>query len=120
MAEDKTLGKHRKIAIPAEGNVLSMHFGKAGVFYIYETENNQVISVHQHQAPEHYDGVYPLWLKQKEVTDVISEGIGQKAIDSLLKAGINVFDGAPVKSPDELIADLLSGCLQSIGNFCDH
>lgn len=112
--------KKRKIAVPVKNNLLSMHFGQAEQFYFFEIEGGESMRVERMQSPEHADGVYPEWLKNHGVTDVISGGIGKKAIDRLHMHGINVFDGAPIKPPEELVKDLVAGKLEKYGNYCDH
>ena len=109
-----------KIAIPVENGKLSVHFGQSHDFFLYEIRNGEVEKREEVVPPEHGPEVYPRWLAGQGVTDVITGGIGQKAIDVFLGKGINVFDGAPVKEADELLAAFLAGHLESLGNYCDH
>ncbi len=81
----------KRIAIPLEGGVLCSHFGHCEQF-----------------------------AAEQGITDVIAGGIGQRAIGLFNRHSINVFVGAPVKSPDELAADLLNNRLQTGANYCDH
>jgi len=111
---------YKKVAVPVVRGELCVHFGQSDLFYIFETTNDEIISMIELKPPEHANGVYPKWLKEQGVTDVITGGIGQKAIDIFLDAGINVFDGAPVKEPEALVLDFLNGRLESLGNYCDH
>jgi predicted Fe-Mo cluster-binding NifX family protein len=46
--------------------------------------------------------------------------MGQRAIGLFNSKKINVFVGAPVKSPEELANDLLNNRLESGANYCDH
>ncbi len=112
--------KIKKIAVPVADQKLCEHFGKSDVFYIYEIRDNKIVGRQNLKPPPHESEVYPRWLAGLGVTDVITGGIGQKAIDIFLEAGINVFDGAPVNDPENLVNDFLAGKLQSLGNFCDH
>jgi len=117
MNEQKYTGK---IALPVENGKLGLHFGQSHHFYLYEIKDGKVESRREVIPPEHGPEVYPRWLADMGVTEVITGGIGQKAIDVFLKKGINVFDGAPVKEADELVSDFLAGHLRSLGNYCDH
>ncbi len=109
-----------KIAIPVEDGKLSVHFGQSHNFFLYEIREGVLKKKEEVVPPEHEPEVYPRWLAGKGVTDVITGGIGRKAIDVFLEKGINVFDGAPVKEADDLLADFLAGHLESLGNYCDH
>ncbi len=112
--------KVRKVAIPVVNGQLCEHFGKSDLFYVFEIKNNRIAGKETLKPPPHDNGVYPRWLTERGVTDVITGGIGQKAIDIFLEAGINVFDGAPVDQPENLVRDFLAGKLESYGNYCDH
>jgi predicted Fe-Mo cluster-binding NifX family protein len=46
--------------------------------------------------------------------------MGQRAINIFNRNSINVFVGAPVKSPDELASELINDRLQAGANYCDH
>ena len=112
--------KIKKVAVPVENGKLCEHFGKSNLFYVFKIKNNKIAGKEIFQPPPHDNGVYPKWLVEQGITDVITGGIGQKAIDIFLEAGINVFDGAPVDEPENLVQDFLAGKLESYGNFCDH
>ncbi len=109
-----------RIVIPEENGKLSAHFGQSHHFILFKIRDGQTEHKQELVPPEHGPGVYPRWLAGLGVTDVITGGIGQKAIDVFLEKGINVFDGAPVKEVDELVQDFLDGHLESLGNYCDH
>ena len=110
----------RKVAVPVADDRLCEHFGKSDQFYLYEIRQGRIVGRERVSPPPHDQGVYPRWLAEQGVTDVITGGIGQKAIDIFLEAGINVFDGAPVNDPESLVYDFLTGRLESLGNYCDH
>ncbi|MDX9941707.1 MAG: NifB/NifX family molybdenum-iron cluster-binding protein [Bacteroidales bacterium] len=108
------------IAIPIENGVLCAHFGHCEQFAIVEVENNAIKDIRALTPPEHVPGLYPRWVAQFGVTDVIAGGMGQKAIDLFNQQKINVFAGAPVKNPSELVTDFLAGTLSLQANYCDH
>ncbi|HBB91660.1 MAG TPA: ATPase [Bacteroidales bacterium] len=111
---------NKKIAIPLENGVLCAHFGHCQAFSIVEVKNNAVISLHEITPPEHQPGLYPGWIAQHGVTDVIAGGMGQQAISLFNQHNINVFVGAPVKGAKQLAEDFLLGRLSLSSNYCDH
>jgi predicted Fe-Mo cluster-binding NifX family protein len=110
----------KRIAIPLEKGILCSHFGHCRQFAIIETNNNVITGEEQVTPPPHEPGLLPGWLAEKGVTDVIAGGMGQRAIGIFNHHKINVFVGAPLKSPKELASDLLSNTLEAGANYCDH
>lgn len=108
------------IAIPMENGVLCAHFGHCEKFAIVEVVNNQIVGVKEVTPPEHVPGLYPRWIAQFGVTDVIAGGMGQRAIALFNQNKINVFIGVPQKQPKELVLDFLEGTLETSDNCCDH
>ncbi len=110
----------KKIAIPVVDGKLSAHFGHAPYFYFYYTEDNKIVKEQMEIPPPHEFGVIPNWLAEKEVTELITGGIGPKAVEILNQNKINVFTGAPVENPQKIIGDFLSGTLKTTANMCNH
>lgn len=110
----------KKIAVPVSDHNLSAHFGLATSFIIYQVESNKIVSREIMKPPPHEPGAYPKWLKELKVTDILSEGIGQKALDNFKLFDIMVYTGVEQKPPDELIELFLKGSLPKHENFCDH
>ena len=110
----------KKIAIPVMDDKLSRHFGHCETFYIYEIDNTKVVNEIQVIPPAHEPGLLPKWLHRHLVTDVIAGGMGSRAIRHFNQNKINVFVGAPEKSPSELVENHLNGSLKLTGNYCDH
>jgi predicted Fe-Mo cluster-binding NifX family protein len=111
----------RKIAIPLENGKLCQHFGHCQEFSILEIdENNQVTYEERITPPEHQPGLYPAWVAQHGVTDVITGGMGQKAIDLFHQQKINVYVGAEMKAPNELASDFANNTLNAGANLCNH
>jgi len=109
-----------KIAIPVVNGLINIHFGHTQNFYIYDIENNTIVSETTLEPPPHEPGVYPKWLADMGVTDIIAKGMGQRAIVLFNQNKINVFVGVPVKPPKELVLDYLEGTLETSDNCCDH
>ena len=110
----------RKIAIPVDGGKLSAHFGHAPYFYFYHTENSKVVKEQLEIPPPHEFGVIPNWLAENKVTDLITGGIGPKAIEILNRNNINVYTGASVDKPSKIIEAFLNNTLETSANLCNH
>jgi predicted Fe-Mo cluster-binding NifX family protein len=108
------------IAVPLENGILCAHFGHCQQFAIIETDSNGVSNEVLVTPPPHEPGMLPGWLAEKGVTDVIAGGMGQRAIGLFNQKNINVFVGAPFKSPKELADDLINNTLDAGANYCDH
>lgn len=111
---------NKRIAIPVENGVLCSHFGHCKQFAIVDLHNNQITQIDYKIPPEHQPGLYPVWISQQGVTDVIAGGMGQQAIHLFNQQKINVFVGAPVKKPSEIIIDFISDKLTLNANYCNH
>jgi predicted Fe-Mo cluster-binding NifX family protein len=111
---------NKRIAVPLENGILCTHFGHCQQFSIIDTSDNIIIGEILVTPPPHEPGLLPGWLAEKGVTDVIAGGMGQRAIGLFNQQQINVFVGAPLKSPKELASDLLADTLEAGANYCDH
>ena len=110
----------RRIAIPLENGILCSHFGHCEKFSIIDTKDNDITGIDFLTPPPHEPGLLPGWLSEKGVTDVIAGGMGQRAIDLFTQQKINVFVGAQLKEPENLVNDLLTNTLEAGANYCDH
>lgn len=111
----------KKVAIPVVDNKLSQHFGHSDFFKVYLIDDNNKIYDNEFlPPPEHQQGVIPNWIADQQVTDLIVGGIGPAAIDILNSRNVNVFSGANVDSPDNIILDFINGTLVVNANTCDH
>lgn len=108
------------IAIPLENGLLCAHFGHCQQFAIVDVKNNLIEQIRELTPPEHVPGLYPRWVAQFGVTDVIAGGMGQKAVALFNEQKINVFAGAPEQPARELVNDFLAGKLQLTANYCNH
>ncbi len=110
----------KKAAIPVADGKLSAHFGHALYFYFYYIEDDKVVKEQMEMPPPHEFGAIPNWLAENKVTDLITGGIGPKAIEILKQNNINVYTGAPTEKPAKIIEDFLSGTLRTVANMCSH
>ena len=110
----------RKFAVPSTNGLLDPHFGHCRSFTLIDTENTSIVSVDHIDAPPHQPGLLPAWIAEKGVSDVIAGGMGQRAIQLFNTHSVNVFVGAPVQSPEQLVYDFLNGRVSFSANYCDH
>ena len=111
---------NKRIAIPLENGILCAHFGHCEEFAIVEVENNVITATKRVTPPEHVPGLYPKWVAQFGVTDVIAGGMGQQAVTLFIEQNINAFIGAPVKSAEALVKDFVEGKLEVRAEVCNH
>lgn len=111
----------KKIAVPVDENgVLDGHFGHSKYFAFIKTEGKKIVSEEIATPPPHEPGVLPKWLADSGVTDVLSGGMGQKAIQILNHNNVNVFVGAPQITAQELTVGFLEETISFSANYCDH
>jgi predicted Fe-Mo cluster-binding NifX family protein len=108
------------IAIPLEEGRLCQHFGHCQQFAIIEAEEGTIVNEYLVTPPPHEPGLLPAWLSERDVTEVIAAGIGQKAIRLFQQQNISVHVGAEYKSPRELVTDHFQQSLVTGLNACDH
>ncbi|MCK9320834.1 MAG: NifB/NifX family molybdenum-iron cluster-binding protein [Bacteroidales bacterium] len=111
---------NRIIALPMENGKLCEHFGHCQYFAIVKVEDGKITDIKEVEPPEHVPGLYPRWVASFGVTDVITGGMGQKAIELFNEQKINAFVGAPIKAAKELVEDFIGNKLTLSANFCNH
>jgi len=110
----------KRIAIPLAGDLLAEHFGHSQRFAFVDVENNLITNIAIMVPPEHQPGTYPRWVAANGATDVIAGGMGPMAVNLFNEAGVNVFVGAPLDSPANLVNNFLADRLTLNANYCDH
>ena len=110
----------KRIAIPVANNMLSEHFGHCQAFAFVDVENDIITEITTMDPPEHTPGSFPKWVAANDATDVIAGGMGHKAVNLFNEAGVNVFVGAPVDTPTNLVNQFLADELTLSANYCSH
>jgi len=110
----------RKIAIPISEDKMSGHFGHCEYFMFFEVQNDKIINQTKSIPPPHKQGSYPLWLAENKVTEIIVNGIGQRAIDILQDKKIKYHIGVDIDFPQILVSKLIEGTIETNINLCDH
>ncbi len=110
-----------KIAIPVDkDDMLDAHFGHCAFFYLASVIDGKISEAEKVVPPPHEPGLLPKWLSEKNVTDIVAGGMGQKAIQLFNANNVNAFVGAPKKSAQELVEGFLDKTLSFTANNCDH
>ncbi len=110
----------RKIAVPTINGDLCPHFGHCQKFAVLTVEDNKVVQEDFLEPPAHQPGIYPRWLQQLGVSEVIAGGMGQKAQDIFKMHGIKVHMGVDSKPARQVVAELINNELVTGSNKCDH
>lgn len=108
------------VAIPTSNGMLDTHFGHCKVLTLFEMVDGNITEKKEVNTPPHEPGLLPKFCHELGVTDIISGGIGAKAIELFKINDINVFTGAPVQRVDEIIQSFISKTLELNVNLCDH
>lgn len=112
---------NKKIAIPVDDQGrLEEHFGHAAWFALMEIEDSKIKLSENATPPPHKPGVFPKWLAEQGVTDIIAGNIGDKALKVFESRNIRVVVGAPKLKVADLLQKHLSGTLEVNPNSCHH
>ena len=111
-----------RFAIPLAEGKLAVHFGHCASFALLDVDpaGKAVMIREDVEAPPHQPGLLPPWLAEHGVNRIIAGGMGQRAQQLFVAQGIEVIVGAPVESPEALVAQCIAGTLAVGGNACDH
>ena len=111
-----------KFAIPLAEGKLCLHFGHCQQFALVDADpaTKKILDRKNLTPPPHEPGVLPRWLAQQGATVILAGGMGQRAQALFAEQGIAVVVGAPVDTPEALVAAYLEGTLQAGDNVCDH
>ena len=111
-----------RFAIPLAEGKLAIHFGHCASFALVDVDpvGKTILQRQDVDAPPHQPGLLPPWLAERGVKRIIAGGMGQRAREQFTGHGIEVTVGAPVETPENLVAAFLGGSLQVGNNACDH
>lgn len=108
-----------KIAIAAEGNRVSEHFGHCEGFMMYDVENGKVGPGQFVLNPGHQPGFLPVFLKEKGAQAVVAGGMGGRAQGLFSEQSIQVVVGAS-GSCDGAAQAFAAGQLVSTESVCNR
>lgn len=110
----------KKIAVPTIDGKLCPHFGHCEKFAILTVEDDKIVNEEMLEPPVHQPGVYPRWLHEMGVSEIIAGGMGQKAKVIFDQNNIQVNMGVESKPAREVVEELLKNQLETGSNLCDH
>lgn len=108
-----------RIAIAADGDNVSAHFGHCARFAVYSVAGGVAKHEEDLVAPPHEPGVFPTFLAENQVNLVIAGGMGPKAVDLFKAKGIEVLLGVSGGIPQAAEA-YAEGRLQAGESTCHH
>ncbi len=112
----------KRYAIPVTDGKLCLHFGHSEnfAFIDYDIQQNKIVRNETKNPPPHEPGVLPKWLHEQSVHVIIAGGMGEHAKRLFIEAGVEVFIGAAVDTPENLVCAHVKKELIAGDNICDH
>ncbi len=111
-----------KIAVPVAEGKLCTHFGHCQQFaFVSINDKNQIGEVEMVTPPPHEPGVLPKWLAANQVNLILAGGMGHRAQNLLMEAGVKVIVGVQGDlTPQQAVEAWLSNQLKTGENACSH
>ena len=106
-----------RIAISTDGKSVSAHFGRCPSFTVLEIEGSKLVKKEIIDNPGHHPGFLPEFLREKGVGCIIAGGMGQRAQELFVKAGIETIMGITGEI-DEVTNKILDGTLEGGESLC--
>jgi predicted Fe-Mo cluster-binding NifX family protein len=113
----KMEGKIMRIAISADGDFVSAHFGRCPFFVIADIYDGKLVKKEGIDNPGHQPGFIPQFLHQKGVECIIAGGMGRRAEELFKEYNIETIVGVSGKI-DEVLNDIQKGTLQGAESLC--
>lgn len=106
-----------KIAVAANGNQVSGHFGHCELFQLFETVEGKIVGKETLPNPGLKPGFLPNYLHEKGIDLIIAGGMGGGAVELFNEKDIEVVVGA-VGDVRDVVERYLQGALPSTGSVC--
>ncbi len=106
-----------KIAVPTENGMVSAHFGRCPEFTIAEIMDGKAAEIHTVANPGHEPGKIPLFLKEMNVSAIITGGMGRRAIMLFDEMEIEYYLGVTGRV-ESVIKDFSEGKIKSGESLC--
>lgn len=114
---EERIGSVMKIAVAANGNQVSGHFGHSEQFIVYDAEGGAITAEQRVANPGHRPGLLPNMLADMGAKAVIAGGMGAHAAGICAERGVEVITGAQGDARAAAEA-YLRGELHSTGEMC--
>ncbi len=108
-----------KIAVAADGNMVTGHFGHCENFIFFETDGQSIVSETSVPNPGHRPGFLPNFLADNGAQVIISGGMGGGAVDIFNERGVEVIIGVQGEAKTA-VETYLRGELESTGSICHN
>ena len=110
----------KRIAVAAEKNEVSEHFGLSEDFIYYDTDGEKIIKVERFHNPGHRPSELPEKIINhgRKIDTVISGRLGNEAAKIFMHDGVEIIIGAKGDIA-KTVDSYLHGSLHSEGEFCD-
>jgi predicted Fe-Mo cluster-binding NifX family protein len=106
-----------KLAVAADGDVVSAHFGHCSQYVLVEAEGGKVLKRTTISNPGHEPGKLPRYLAELGVTCVVAGGMGPRAQQNFAAHGISTVVGI-TGTVEQAVQAWLSGELSGGDNTC--
>jgi predicted Fe-Mo cluster-binding NifX family protein len=110
----------KRIAVAAEKNVVSDHFGLSEDFIYYDTDGVKVTKIERFHNPGHRPSELPekIIAHGGKIDTIISGKIGKEAAKIFQNEEVEIIIGAKGET-SEVVDSYIKGTLHSEGEFCD-
>ncbi len=110
----------KRIAVAAEKNVVSDHFGLSEDFIYYDTDGEKITKVERFHNPGHRPSELPEKIIEHggKIDTIISGKLGREAAKIFEHEGVEIIIGAKGDTRN-IVDSYISGKLHSKGEFCD-
>ena len=106
-----------RVAISADGDSVSEHFGRCPSYTIVDVEDGKVGKKEVVANPGHMPGAIPQFLHDKGVECIIAGGMGARAVGFFDEFGIKPIVGVQGRI-DDIIEKLIKGELKGGESLC--
>ncbi|MDC7246702.1 MAG: NifB/NifX family molybdenum-iron cluster-binding protein [Sphaerochaetaceae bacterium] len=110
----------RRIAVAADNNTVSGHFGLSEEFIYFDTEGETVTNIERVHNPGHRPTELPekVMDHKGKIDTIIAGRLGKEAAKIFEREGVEIIIGAEGE-PEHIIDSYIRGELHSKGEFCD-
>ncbi|HLW22017.1 MAG TPA: NifB/NifX family molybdenum-iron cluster-binding protein [Sphaerochaetaceae bacterium] len=108
----------KRIAVAAEKDVVSDHFGLCEDFMFFNTENGKITKIEKLVNPGHVPCELPEKIIANGADTIISGNLGKNAANIFKMNGVEVVVGASGEAR-EVVDAYIHGDLKSTGELCD-
>ena len=111
------MDQKQRIAVAAEAQNVTGHFGHCEAFLIFDTKNDRIVGQENLPNPGHRPGFLPNYLADHGVQVIISGGMGEGAVDIFRSRNVEVVTGASGDAA-KAVELYLKGQLVSTDDVC--